>query len=297
MDTKDYFVNSSKLKEIRDTIKTFPELAKHIGKPIQLSFVVDTNIIIGEILWLVQKRKNPEAKTQLQEIIAAETVILSAPHVLISEIEEHLPKIADKKGLCPVKLLDQWMEYRKSIKFIDVPKEKLFKPRLEDDEKDIPFVVLKQMIKADGILSKDSDISRMDNDAVNIQCIASLQSYSRASAIQLSIKVNGTMIAFASLAALLITFEGIKALISGIINAPKGVQYTILGAVIIAAIHPTSRNKVVQFLTSTYNVSAEHLPLFLEFIAKHAEIAMKHQDKASLALEKLPENLKQKIEV
>ena len=297
MDTKDYFVNSSKLKEIRDTIKTFPELEKHIKKPIQLSFVVDTNIIIGEILWLVQKRKNPEAKTQLQEIIDAETVVLSAPHVLISEIEEHLPKIAEKKGLCPIKLFDQWIEYRKSIKFINVPKEKLFKPRLEDDEKDIPFVVLKEMIGADGILSKDSDISRMDDDAVNIQCIATLQTYSRSSAIQLNIRVNGTMIAGVSIGALLIAFEGIKALISAVTNAPKAVQYTILGAVTIAAIHPTSRNKIIQYLKDTYNVSAKHLPLLLEFIAENAEVVMEHNDKANIALEKLPENLKQKIEV
>lgn len=292
---ENYFVTSDKLKEIRETLRAFPQIERYAGKAIQLSFVVDTNIIIGDILWLVQKRKNPNARTQLQEVLAAETVILSAPINLVTEINEHLPKIAKDKGLCLEKLTSQWLEYRQSITFIEVPKENLFESRPEDDEKDIPFIVLKEMIGADGILSKDTDIKRMDSDAINIQCIASLQSYSRACAIQLNIRVNGTMMAGFSLVALMAAFEGLKALITAIKNSPKQVHLILGGAVLFTALYPPAHKRVADFIRKTYNISSEHFPLLMDIIAKNMAIANEHKIKANAALDSLPDNLQQKI--
>lgn len=64
-------VRSDVLKDLRDLIDAWRGFNGMIQGAATFSIVLDTNVVIGDLLWLVVKRRNPEAKTELMEIIAA----------------------------------------------------------------------------------------------------------------------------------------------------------------------------------------------------------------------------------
>ena len=98
-------IPSGNLKSIRSIFEHMPQLEKLTGGAVQFRVIVDANIIIRELLWLVGKRKNPNATTQLQEVVAADTIILHAPVYLEAEVMKYLPVLAEEKGLCQNKWL------------------------------------------------------------------------------------------------------------------------------------------------------------------------------------------------
>lgn len=91
-------IRSDVLDNLREVISHFSGIEKHIGSIFQVRLVIDTNAVISDLLWMV-KRKKEDNKTAIIEVIQAGTLIACAPEQLKYEIEEHLPKIADKKNI------------------------------------------------------------------------------------------------------------------------------------------------------------------------------------------------------
>lgn len=296
-DMEEYFVESGKLQELRKTLDRLPDLADHLGRPINMSLVVDTNVIIQDIRWLVHVRKNPTAQSGLQEIIAAGTVELNAPTVLIDEVELHLPRIAAQENINLPDMLAEWEIYKGKIKFFKLTEDMLYEPEMGDDKKDIPFVVLQDLLGSNGILSDDTDISRMSNKAVAVDVVLSLRDYSRASAIDFHIRVNGYHMAALSFGALEAAFRGIGTLIMAIKNAPPAVHWFLGIAGAATLINPNWRKKVFSYLKDTLGVSEDLILLLLEAIEKGTMTAQHHREIAQRKLDELPPHVKTDLKI
>ncbi|PJA23604.1 MAG: hypothetical protein COX57_12895 [Alphaproteobacteria bacterium CG_4_10_14_0_2_um_filter_63_37] len=286
-----FTVQSSRLKELRVAVRSWKESSAIIGSAAQFRLVVDTNIVLSEILWLATKRKNPTAKTELLETIEAETIDLYAPPILFDEVEEHIPLIATKKGVDIQLLYVEWNIYKSKLKIAVPDIEAVQSLKTAVDPDDAEFVALEQTIGAAGVISKDRHIGLMGGNQISVECITHLRNYSRSTSIELNIKVNGVMFANLSVATIRGLFEGSKALINGIAKAPDWVKFALLAGGLFVVLHPGARATVAKSLKTVLQGIGEATPTIIALIAEAAVLAEKHKAEAQGHLEKAMKEL------
>lgn len=72
-------IRSDVLKDLRSLIESWRGFNGLIQGAAKFSIVLDTNVVITDLLWLVVKRRNPLARTDLMEIIDAGTAVVYVP--------------------------------------------------------------------------------------------------------------------------------------------------------------------------------------------------------------------------
>lgn len=141
-------VRSNKLKELRTSIGALRQMKYSMAEIANVSLVVDTNIILGELRWLSSKRRDDEAKTSLMEVMEAETVTLYAPPIFFAEVEEKIPLIATTQGLDAEVMRKHWKEYKTKIK-LAIPDSDIIKMlQAGVDPDDAEFVALQKTLGA-----------------------------------------------------------------------------------------------------------------------------------------------------
>lgn len=280
-----FTVRSDKLKELRVVVQSWKESSAVIGGAAQFRLVVDTNIVLSEVLWLATKRTNPAAKTELLETIEAETIYLYAPPTLLDEVEEHIPLIAAKKGIDIQLLYVEWNSYKTKLKIAvpDFEAVQILKNGVDPD--DAEFVALAQTIGAAGVISKDRHIGLMGGNQISVMCITHLRNYSRSTSIELNIKVNGVLFANISIATIRGLFEGGKALINGIGKAPDWLKLALLAGGLFVVLHPGARAAVANGLKTVLQGIGEATPTIIALIAEAAVLAEKHKSEAQIHLD------------
>lgn len=170
-------------------LRQFELFQRFIGPLAQFVVVVDANIILGDLLWLVHKRKTPGAKTELMECIEAGTFVAYITRIVLSEVKEHLPNVARERGISLELMSREWAAYRKLLT-VRTPRSALVQ-RYKDgqDPDDAPTIALAQMIKADGILSKDTDLVAMGGLVIEMDFTKQARDYSRKTAVSATIKL------------------------------------------------------------------------------------------------------------
>lgn len=292
LSTADIFtVRSDKLKELRAVIQTWKGLNDLFGELVQFRLIVDTNIILGDIIWLVSKRKNKSARTELMEAIEAEMIDLYAPPALFDEVEEQIPSIAGKKGLDIDQMYIQWQIYKAKIKVAEPDNEIVRDLKNGIDPDDAYFIALAQTIAAAGVLSKDNHIRQMGGNQISVLFVTHLRNYSRATAIELNIKVNGVMFANLGVTALQGLFSGLKSLTARIGNAPDWVKLGLLASGVFVAAHPNTRANVLGFLKTVLVGISDATPAVIGFIAEAAMLAESHKSEAQAHLDKAMKEL------
>lgn len=282
----DYFsVRSEKLKELRSIVQNFKSMNVVFAGAMQFRLVVDTNVVLRDIMWLVAKRTNKTAKTQLVETLDAETIDVYAPPALFEEVEEKIPLLATEKGLDVDLMHLEWGVYKMKLKLAEPDGEKVRVLKNGIDPDDAEFIALAQTIAAHGVISNDKHIGLMGGNKISITCIAHLRDYSRSTAIELNIKVNGLMFGLASFAALQGLLMGIKALIDGISKAPDWLKIALIAGGVFIALHPGARASVTRGLKTILAGIGEATPFVIQQIAEAAALAQKHQTKAQGHLE------------
>jgi predicted nucleic acid-binding protein len=275
-----FMVRSEKLKELRVVFNYWKESSAVLGTAAQFRLVVDTNVVLGDLLWLVAERKNPTAKTDLMEVVEAETIDLYAPPKLFDEIDEHLPKIAASKGMDLSRLTDEWESYRVRIKIAEPDSDTVQALRNGIDPDDAEFVALAQTINAAGVFSKDRHISQMGANQISVECITYLRNYSRATAIELNIKVGGVAFIKLGHAVSMTSIAGFKALIEGIGKAPDWVKLALIVGGLFIAFHPSARVRVASGLKTVFVGIAEATPIVIGEIAAAIALAQHHKVEA-----------------
>lgn len=252
------------LNGFRDFVAAFPALSS-LAQLYRVRFVLDANVVLADLLW-IGRRKKPEARSNLQEVLAAGTVVAYAPPQLELEVLRHLPRIAREANV-PVEVLQtEWLAYRTRIRFRAVAEGE--RPAHVQDPDDLPYLYLRAEIGAEAIYSKDTDVVAMDAPVVGAEIILALRDYSRAASVDVSIKMGGTIAVVASGAVLVKLWEGVRRFFSAVGNLPPWVKWMLAGVVAAAVIHPTGRmwlRQVARSLPTRMRGSLDFLvPIVLE---------------------------------
>ena len=286
-------VRSDVLKDLRNLIDSWRGFNGMIQGAATFSIVIDSNVVIGDLLWLVVKRRNPEATTELMEIIDAGTAVVYGPPRLLQEVQEKIPLIAAEKGLDAEKLFAEWESYRARFEVINPDQSHVRALEGSVDPDDADFVALAQTISAAGVLSKDKHIAMMGGNQISVKTIASLRGYSRATAIELTVKVNGLVLTLVGMAAIRSLFLGFRALIESLNRAPEWVKVALVAGGVFAASHlGTSEYLIRHFkvaLDGIRDVSPkviEELAAAMTLMQDQQNLAREHLDRAMKELQK-----------
>lgn len=280
-----FTVRSDKLRELRAVVQSWKQSSSVIGGAAQFQLVVDANIILGDLIWLVSKRTSVSAKTHLMETIEAETIDIYAPPIFFDEVEEKIPLLAIEKGLDVSLMYEHWAIYKMKIKLASPDPDIVQVLRGGKDPDDAEYIGLERSMGASGVISKNHDIRIMGGNQISVTCITHLRNYSRATAIELNIKVNGVMFGNVSVATIRGLFEGSKALINRIARAPDWVKLALLAGGIFVVLHPGARAAVANGLKTVLQGIGEATPTIIALIAEAAVLAEKHKSEAQVHLD------------
>jgi len=276
-----YFVPSEQLSELRSAIKYLQHLGlKTIEQPTKYRLVVDTNIILQELIWLVCNRKDKSARSGLQEVIDSTAAEVFVPPKLIYEVEKHMGSVAEQYGADLACFELEWESYQERLQIIEPDDVLVQELRNGVDPDDADFVALAKQIAAMGIISKDPHIGLMGGNQLSFDIILSFRDFARSKAIELHLKVMGS---YLSLGALLAIGAVISGATNGIKKLPDWAKYGSLIVIALAYAHPTSRKKINGFVSQTFDSVKKVSPSILEPIKIAAEEA---RQKGEVALKK-----------
>ena len=239
---------SEALSSLRDLFAAYPWVAE-IFTVFQVRLVVDANIVLSDLRWLVTKRRSPEARTTLQEVIAAGTVVAYAPSFLDVEVRTHLPRLAED-GAVPLERFESaWAEYRASLHFFAVADVVYADaPDGVGDPKDLPYVHLRSQIGAAAVYSRDKHVEAMGAPVVKQAYLDDLRTYSRAAPVSLTIMVGGSAVVVTSAATTRAVLVQVYGLLKKVGDLPRGLQIALAVVAMVALVHPTSRAWLVRML-------------------------------------------------
>jgi predicted nucleic acid-binding protein len=210
----------------------------------QFRLVIDTNAVLEELMFLVRSRKNPAARTNLQEAIDSGAVAAFAPSKLREEVARHIPRLAVERGIPEEALARAWRQYESRIKYVDVgPVSDAGAGEVADPD-DLPFVYLYREINADAVLTRDRHIRAMGTRSVQLEALIHVREYARAKAPEVTLRA-GAVVVTIPVAVVGQALWGLsKAAIRKFSGLPPWVQLALLGGAVAVGINPRSRRAV-----------------------------------------------------
>lgn len=271
------YIDSEILASLRVFVGLYPSLAQVAGPIAQYKIVLDANIAVGDLL---HKYKNPHIRqTALEETVKSSAIELHAPSWLDKEMTvSAIPQVARRKGIPEAALQTLWIEYRAQIIWDD----KLSVPEDDGtsvgDAKDVPYVALQKSIAAAAVLSRDKDIEALGGKRVTLEFVFAVQSYARAASYAVGIRVGGVFVTWVSVSAL---GQIAKMIGSAIARLPPAVKIALVAGLIFVAVHPQSRERILESLKALGETLADAWPAILRVI----EATTQKQMEAQAALE------------
>lgn len=287
-------IRSNSLAHLRTSIEHLRRLNLDLGLVAQFSLVIDTNIVIKELLWLTRSRRDPNAKSGLVEVVDANTVKLFAPPALFDEVLEKIPVVSMDLAVDEQIMLEHWHEFKKYIQ-LAIP-DPLYTQELLSgvDPDDAPFVALQRTIDAAGILSKDPHITAMGGHRVSLDCIFYLRDYSRSVAVEMSIKVAGTSLVIAGVASIDAACLAARSLAVAYSRLPDWIKLTLVVGGLLAISNPKARTATVKTVKQLAGSIAAASPKAIQLISDAACSAHQNQSRAQLNLKRALAELTQK---
>lgn len=238
-------LRSDLLPHLVDLIQAFPEFCALFPRLLQLRFVIDANIVQGELRWRVKSRNNPAARTALHEVLACGVLVAYAPHFLESEIEKHAYNIATETNSSVEDVLREWSDFRRLICFYTA-QEKTTLDVSRTDPDDIAYIDTMEAIGARAIYTRDHDFLRTTAPVVTVAIDTTLGRYARASTVRIAIVLGSSVSVALGIEALIALSGLLSALVRAARRLPPAVQLLVAGSVAAILSHPKSRAKVAE---------------------------------------------------
>lgn len=172
---KGAIARSDALKDLR------PILAYAAISIPEFPLVIDTNMVLKDLIWLCKHRKNIKARTRIQELLDSTLVILHVPRTIEKEVCKHLPRLSIEQSVSLALLESTWNEYKQKLRFHSVRLSKKSLLQAVDPD-DLPFVLLSKNINAPCVLSEDPHISLMGAQRCGVELLKDLQAFARSKA-------------------------------------------------------------------------------------------------------------------
>jgi predicted nucleic acid-binding protein len=270
-------IPSDRLADMRRLLVQFESIRAAIEPIAQYTLVVDANILLADIIWLLAKRQKPDARTALHECVAAGTFTLFTTRQVIEEVEEKLPDRAAKNNLTHDACLAEWSRYKMMLSVRDADMTLTGKYALGIDPDDAPTLALAEELGADGILSKDKHIKAMGGTPVPIEFCFAARAYSRKMAVSVSIRVGGHLFVLGTVRAVEQALIAIRGAYAAIRTLPDWAKLLALVALIVAVLHPKSRQQLLAALSTMATVLGQSLPAILQMVGELAELEARNR--------------------
>jgi predicted nucleic acid-binding protein len=243
-------VPSDDLLRLRELSLNWAPLFRMLEIGPQLRVVIDTNVIIEDLLFVATKLRNPANRTALQEVIDSGVVVALAPYELLEEVEEKITLFADERGIPEESLRRAWSEYLPRISFVDVGRASAEEEAAAADPDDLPFVRLCQQLDADAVVSRDRHIRAMGARSVNKEVMIHVREYARAKAPEVTLRFGALIITFPVAAGTHALVKVLRKLVRVFAGLPLGIQVALLAGVVAAVVHPRSRRALSSFASA-----------------------------------------------
>ena len=243
-------VQSDALAAIRELVTRLPALTPIFGYVPRVRVVIDANVVLDELGYLVASRRNAAARTALQELVASGTVVLYAPPTIINEVERHLAKIACRRGVDVGRLQVAWAADRTALHIFEPD---LLPPRIHGqvaDPNDLPYVSLQAQLGARAVFSNDRHLVRMGAGVVRFDAFLSLREYARAASVELTIKFGAGLAVAATVGSLLALTKLVSVFVRASSRLPREVQAVVAISVAALLLHPKGRAATIDRLQS-----------------------------------------------
>lgn len=239
---------SDRLQDFRSLMAELPALKQILGELLEIRLVIDANIAQKELRWRLRSRRNPNARSDLQEAIDSGTVVALAPMALKPEIEEHIEEIAEYAGVSVDRAREEWQEFQSRLHFYepDIPQQPDAKCVGPDD---LPYSEVSKQLGAQAVYTRDSHFQAMQAPVIIVNLDLALRNYARASSIEVGIKLASGLTLTVSLEVLSAALKGCVEFFKRLPNAWKLV---LAGAVLVALAHPKCREKVASAARSVW---------------------------------------------
>lgn len=258
-------LHSDLLPDLRQCVETIDYLKRLLGPIAVFHVVVDANIIISDILWLLTKRRNPIATTALQECIAAGTIVVYVTPMVIAEVKR-FPLEARNQRFD----LEAWMaeldSYKQSLQVMEPDPNHVEKYKKGQDPDDAPTLALADVISACGILSKDGDIEAMGGKVIPIEFVLQARDYSRKAVVSVSIQVGGYFFVVSASGVLQVLMRALKSGTAWFRTLPDPVKFLTFVALILVALNTRSRHALSAWLKRFGAELSDALPQILEIV-------------------------------
>jgi hypothetical protein len=257
------------LLNLRDEVPVFRQLLEDI---IQIVIVLDASAVQGELRWRLGSRTNPTARTGLHEAIDSGVVIAVAPSFLKQEIEKYLPLIASETAVSLEAANTEWKRVQRFIRFY-VPTGDGAEFAVVDPE-DSAYALTARELDADFVRTTDLDFTRMGVNVIGPDSDMVLRDYARATSVLVTVKLGSGLALTFGIQAFVEMIRGIAEMIR---KLPPAVKLILVTAVAIALLHPTSREKLIQWLKKIWERLRETKPVLVSI----SQGAVKHLAEAA----------------
>ena len=242
-------VQSDALAAIRELVTRLPALTPIFGYVPRVRVVVDANVVLDELGYLVASRRHAAARTALQELVASGTVVLYAPPTIVDEVERHLAKIARRRGVDVGRLQVAWAAYRTTLHIFEPDP---LPPRTHGevvDPDDLPYVSLQAQVGARAVFTNDRHLVRMGAGVVRFDAFLSLRDYARAASVELTIKFGAGLAVAATVGSLLALIKLVSVFVRASSRLPREVQAVVAISVAALLLHPKGRAATIDRTT------------------------------------------------
>ncbi len=204
---------------------------------LQINLILDANVILADIRWLVCKARQKDARTGLIESIDAGTVVVYAPSYLEVEIQKNIPLIAEEEGVDPQLFFNHWNSIKHKINFSDCGGPEAGYA----DPKDVPYLKLHE-VTGYSVITEDKHLAEMGAKAIQIQVMALSKSYSREAVIEYKIKMLGLGTVVLTNASINAAVGLIRSLVKNIPKIPVWAWLIVLVGFVYLVSHESFRN-------------------------------------------------------
>lgn len=282
---------SDNLSQLYALCEKHPGLTELLGLLPQIHLVIDTNIVLGELLFVTRSRRDASARSNLREVLDSGVVVPIAPTKMHEEVNRHIQRLAQELAIPEEKLRLAWIELKAKIEFLESSENPMPGTRVVDPC-DIPFVNLFWKSGADAVLTRDKHISMMGAKAVRPEAMFELREYARSKSPEVTLRIGGVLVVGVPIASIVLLLKVIGAALRSFSNLPREVQFLLIGGALFAVIHPGTRRTITSTLSSlasNLEIPAKVLfDVFCELSMKIGEAQLDLKVKESLVGEVIP---------
>ncbi|HEY0171845.1 MAG TPA: PIN domain-containing protein [Pyrinomonadaceae bacterium] len=257
-------IPSDDLLRLRELSLNWAPLFRMLEIGPQLRLVIDTNVIIEELLFVATKLRNPANRTALQEAIDSGAVVALAPYELLEEVEEKITLFAEERGIPEESLRRAWSEYLPRISFVAAGQASAEEEAAAVDPDDLPFVRLCRRLGADAVVSRDRHIRAMGARSVNKEVMIHVRDYARAKAPEVTLRFGALVVTVPVAAGAHALIKVLGKLARGFAGLPPVVQLALVAGAVAAGAHPRSRRALSSFAAEHASKMKEPALLLLQ---------------------------------